>query len=838
MRRLSNVAHLYLVRLKARVVLVQEIFAVLGIAVGVALLFASQVASTSLNGSVAQLTNSVIGKATLQLEARDSNGFSDRLLSEIQSMRGVRNAVPVLEQRIGLVGPTGSENVDLIGVEPRMAHLVSPVLLHFSAGQLAHQRALALPSSVARATGAGPLQTVHLQIGATLVASLVATELTGRDIGALANSPVAIAPLSYAQALTGMQHRITRVLVQPQPGVAHEVNRALLELAGGHINVEPADFDSTVFDQAAGPINQSTSTFAAICALVGFMFAYSSMLLTVHLRQGLVRELRRNGATRLHVVQALLFDALVLGVLASVFGLALGELLSVTVFHSNAGYLSFGFPVGSRRIVSWQSVLVAVCGGLLAASIGVLTPLRDIWTRTRRTEPARARETPRAWTLSMVLVGFTCLGITTLVLVTAPQLAVLGVSLLVLALICLLAPLLDGFLVIVDRLPEAIFAGANRIAVVQLRERGSRARSLAIAATGAVAVFGSVTIQGSHKDLQSGLDRLFHEVTSASSLWVLPFGPHNLLATTPFHAAILPKLQQLPGVRSVGIYRGSLLEYGDRRVWVLAPPSDARMPIPSRQLVDGNAAVANVELHDRGWAVLSQSLALHNHLRVGQSFTLPAPRPIRLKLAALSTNLGWPPGAVILNSDDYARAWGSADPSAYEIMLAHGYAASQVQTEIQRVLGSARGLTVETAQQRDELQQTASRQGLERLTQISTLVLLAGLLATSTAMGAMIWQRRRRFARLKVQGYVTGTLWAALMCESASLLTVGCLLGAGLGIYGQLLLGHALLSVTGMPVIFSSGAATAIGSFLLVTVAGAIIVAVPGHRVASVAPRQ
>ena len=51
--RLSNIAHLYVVRLKARVVLVQELFAVLGIAVGVALLFASQVASTSLDGSVA-----------------------------------------------------------------------------------------------------------------------------------------------------------------------------------------------------------------------------------------------------------------------------------------------------------------------------------------------------------------------------------------------------------------------------------------------------------------------------------------------------------------------------------------------------------------------------------------------------------------------------------------------------------------------------------------------------------------------------------------------------------------------------------------------------------------
>jgi putative ABC transport system permease protein len=835
-RRLANVAHLYVVRLKARAVLVQEVFAVLGIAVGVALLFASQVASASLNGSVAQLTSSVIGKATLQLEARDSQGFSEDLLYQVRHTPGVRTAVPVLEQRVGMIGPAGSENVDLIGVEPGMVHLQSPLLLSFSASQLAHQEALALPSSVVGATGAGPLESVHLQIGAMLKLTVVATELTSREIGALADSPMAIAPLPYAQRLTGMRGRVTRILVEPQPGAQRRVNAALLNLAGGRLNVEPADFDSTVFDQAAGPINQSTSAFAAICALVGFMFAYSSMLLTVHLRQGLVRELRRNGATRLHTVQALLFDALVIGVLASVIGLALGELLSVTVFRSNNGYLSFGFPVGSRRIVTWECILLAVGGGLLAASIGVLTPLRDIWTRTRRTEPAQVRETPLAWTLGMILVGLLSLAVTTVVLVKAPQSAVIGVSLLIVAMLCLLPPLLDRFLVVVDRLPEAIFAGANRLAVIQLREKGGRARSLAIAATGAIAVFGSVTIQGSHKNLQSGLDRLFHEVTSASSLWVLPFGSQNLLATNSFHGTLLPKLRGLPGVRSVGVYRGSLLEYGDRRVWVLAPPPDAKVPIPAGQVVNGNTTVADLELHDGGWAVLSQSLALQNHLHIGQSFTLPAPHPTNLKLAAMSTNLGWPPGAVILNSADYVRAWGTADPSAYEIALASGYTAQQVRGEIQDALGPTSGLTVETSRQRDELQRNASRQGLGRLGQMSTLVLLAGLLATATAMGAMIWQRRRRFARLKVQGYVTGVLWAALICESASLLIVGCLMGAVFGVYGQLLLSHALLSVTGMPVIFSSRALMAIGSFLLVTVAGAIIVAVPGYRVASAPP--
>ena len=75
-------------------------------------------------------------------------------------------------------------------------------------------------------------------------------------------------------------------------------------------------------------------------------------------------------------VQALLFDALVLGVRGLAAWLALGDLLSIALFHSNPGYLSFAFPVGSQRIVTWQSVALAVGGGLLAACVGVLIPLR------------------------------------------------------------------------------------------------------------------------------------------------------------------------------------------------------------------------------------------------------------------------------------------------------------------------------------------------------------------------------------------------------------------------------------------------------------------------------
>jgi putative ABC transport system permease protein len=833
--RLSNIAHLYVVRLKARVVLVQELFAVLGIAVGVALLFASQVASTSLNGSVAQLASGVVGQSTYQLKARSPRGFGEALIGEVQSLPGVRAAVPVLEAQASLAGPHGSQSVDLIATRPGDVHLTGRLLRHISAEQLTHGHVLALPAPIASQVGVGPLEAVELQVGARVVHALVGVELTARSIGPLVDSPIALAPLSYAQKLTRMRGRITRLLVQTQPGDERRVHAGLVRLAAGRLNVEPADYEATLFNQAAAPVDQSTQTFAAICALVGFMFAYCSMLLTTDMRRGLIRELRRSGATRWETVKTLLFDALVLAAVASAVGLALGDFLSIVAFSAPPGFLSFAFPIGSQRIVTWESVLIAIGGGTLAACVGVLTPMLDVWIHATRNDTGR-RSFFSGQTAGMLAGGCACLGAATFILFAEPQSAVVGIVALIVALLLLLPLLLDLVVAGFARVQHPLGMGATTLATIELNSPKTRARSIAVAATAAVAVFGSVTILGARSNLQGGLNRSFHGIASVTDLWVAPSGAQNLFATIPFPGIATPTLARLAGVRSVSPYRGGFLEYGGRRIWVFAPPAAAPSPIPESQLVTGSLALANARLRAGGWAVISKTLATQHHLHIGQAFTLPSPRETAFRVAALTTNLGWPPGAVILNGEDYARAWESRDPGAYNVMLASGASPVAVRKEIQAVLGPMSGLTVEVARQREQAQQASSHQGLGRLTQIALLVLVAGVLATATVMGATVWQRRRRFARMKVQGYSSRTLWLALICESALLIGAGCLIGACLGVYGQLLLSQALVTVTGFPIVFSANALIASASFIVVTMVAATCVAIPGYRAAGVAP--
>ncbi len=117
----SNVLLLYWVRLRARAA--QESLAIAGIAAGVALLFASQVSSTSLQGSIGELAHGLAGNATLQLTARDPRGVAQDMVGRVRRLAGVRFAAPLLEASALASGPAGSESVELVGADQSLSAL-------------------------------------------------------------------------------------------------------------------------------------------------------------------------------------------------------------------------------------------------------------------------------------------------------------------------------------------------------------------------------------------------------------------------------------------------------------------------------------------------------------------------------------------------------------------------------------------------------------------------------------------------------------------------------------------------------------------------------------------
>ncbi len=862
--RPANLLRLYRVRLRAR--LAQECLAVLGIAAGVALLFASQVSSSSLQSSVGELTHGIAGDATLQLLARDPQGFPQSMLAQVRAIRGVRTAAPLLEADANVSGPRGSESVELVGADSSLAKLGGTLVRHAELTPFGGVGAIVLPAPLARTIGVTQFgQEATFQLAGHTATAPLYEQLHARQIGGLIGTPVALAPLGFAQELAGVGAHVSRILVQPAPGAEAHVRGALGRLAAGRLDVEPIGYDETLFAKAAAASNQSTALFAAISALVGFLFAFNAMLLTVPQRRRLIADLRRDGYTPLTVIAVLMFDALVLGVFACALGLALGEELSIHLFHSNPAFLSLAFALGSAREVSWQSVALAAGGGMMAAIVAVMSPLRDIFSRdplaaiagprhkaaaadapreagktTLRTRLLSAGGAGRAGAQRAALLplaGVACLAGATAILLAAPDAALPGMVLLFGALLMELPLALSATLALVKRLAGRITSPVAHVATMELR--AARARAMAIAATGAVAVFGSVAIQGAHGDLLAGLEGAAHDMNAFTDVWVAPAGSYNLLQTAPFRPTLQGRLQRLPGVRTVGLYRSGLLDYGERRVLVIAPPRAAVPLVPADQIVQGDPRQAAARVRAGGWVVLSRALAEEHHLHIGQAFTLPSPDPRRFRVAALSTNLSWEPGAIVMNASDYARAWGSADATAYAVTLNPGVTPNQGAREIERALAGGRGpnrfgLAVQTAAQHAARQSALSRVALARLTQIAALIPLAAVLAMAAAMGALVWQRRPRLAKLKLEGLARAELWRMILLESLLLVGVGCLTGAIFGLYGQQLADRALAEAINFPVVHSVTALAGLESLALVSATALAILALPGYIAACV----
>ena len=188
-------------------------------------------------------------------------------------------------------------------------------------------------------------------------------------VGALSRALVAVMPLARMQRLAGLPGRVTRIFVQTQPGREAAVRTRAAGARGRAARVAPADQDITLLREALRPSDLASGLFAAIGALLGFLLAFNAMLLTVPERRQAIADLRLAGTRRIAIVQMVLFQALCLGIAASLVGLLAGYLLSRGVFHQSSGYLAEAFTLGTPRSSALRSLLLAFVAGVLATCL-------------------------------------------------------------------------------------------------------------------------------------------------------------------------------------------------------------------------------------------------------------------------------------------------------------------------------------------------------------------------------------------------------------------------------------------------------------------------------------
>lgn len=807
--RLSGLLFFYRQRLSEQAA--PELFAGLGIAVAVALLFAVTVASQSITTSADDVNSALVGPASLQLRARGPEGIDEHMLDRVEALRGVEHAAPLLEQTATIVAANGaSVSVNLAGTDISLAVLdglvhTLPVATLSNAGMglsKASATALGIPRIRAQSRR-GPIVSLKLRGHATPLR--VNSVLGPESFGALSQARVAVMPLERLQALAGFPHRVTRILVQTKPGQEALVRAELTALATGRLTVAPANQDVSLLREALKPAEQASLFFAAISALLGFLFTFNAVLLTVPARRQAIADLRLNGTASSAIVQMVLFQALCLGVAATLVGLLAGYGLSVGVFAQTPNYLAKGFTLGTTTSIRTAPLLVAGLGGIFATCVASMLPLLDL-RRGRAVgavyleagEPGNALGGRVA--LRLALIAAVLVVVRLVANSLWPSLALAWCALLAIAAVLCVPLLFAGVLNAGEAIARRFQARLTLLPLALESLRETTLRSLALVATGAVALFGAVALGGARADLVQGISGFATHYSREGNLWVV--APNDNQAVTAFSSENREqRIAGLPGVRNVEALSGGLLDIGDRRVWVLAWPSHSRLELLDGEIIKGNLATAVARLRQGGWATISQQVAEEHDAGVGDTMMLPTPTgPVRVKIAAETTNFGWSPGAIVVNTDDYARAWNTTQPTALAVQTTPGANPQTVRSEIEHSLAPHNGLEVLTARAREAKMNGSVREGLSQLATISKLLVLASILAMAAALASAIWQRRTSLAELKLSGAEPRRLRRLLLLESALMLTVGAVTGAAWGIYGQIALDGYLRTTTGFPV--------------------------------------
>ena len=284
--------------------------------------------------------------------------WTNTCCGRVQQLPGVALAAPILDQNASLVGNNGRRvAVDLASAAPSLLALGGGITHSISLHDL-HVPGVILPSETAEALGlsrdasqasGGPSGRVTVELRGRASSAAVVAVLGPEALGGLSGAMAAIAPLAFVQKIAGLAGRVTRIVVTTAPGRQAEVRKELTVLAAGRLTVAPADQEVGLIEQAVAPNTEATGFFALVSGIVGLLLAFNAMLLTVPERRRMIADLRMQGVKPWQLVKLLLFQAVCLGMVASLVGLAIGDFLSARSSMRPPATWPWPFPWAQRR---------------------------------------------------------------------------------------------------------------------------------------------------------------------------------------------------------------------------------------------------------------------------------------------------------------------------------------------------------------------------------------------------------------------------------------------------------------------------------------------------------
>jgi putative ABC transport system permease protein len=734
---------------------------VLGVALGVAVVTAIDLANASASRAFSLSAEGVAGKATHRVRSATPGGLPDTLYRWLRAEQGARPSAPVVQGYAQASSDSG-RTLQVLGIDPLAEGPFRPYLASGSGIDLgafmAESRAALLAASTAQALSVAAGDSLALRVkgrpAAVRVAGLLHPD-NERSRRALSN--LLVVDLATAQALFD-ESRLSRIdLIVPSGSAGKRYLRNLRAALPDGAEIVRSEARTATLSQMTEAFNLNLQALSLLALVVGMFLIYNTMTFAVVQRRTLIGRMRALGVRRREVFGLVLGEAAAVGALGTALGLGLGVLLAqglVRLVTQTINDLYYVVSVRELALNPWTLAKGAALG-LGATVLSALGPAREAATAPVGEVLQRSQEESRFRSrVGRLALGGLALGVVCAALLLVPSRSIVVSYLALLALLlgaALVVPLLVvGFARAARPLAERAFGVIGRMAARGLRQTLSRT-AVALAAL-LVAVAATVGVGVMVQSFRSTVSAWLNYSLRAD-VYVQAPSPVFRRATTALDSSSVARIKQTDGV--AGTYSVRNVRVGSEvgRVELAVIEPGPRTPQTFRFKRGEPSAIWDSFEQGKN-VIVSEPFAFRHDVAVGDTLRLRTDRGRRaFTVRGVFYDYASDQGTAMMSRSVYDRFYDDPNVSGVALYAAEGLAVNALIERLRRQAGgSGQRLVIRS-------NRTLRRTSLKIFDRTFTvtavlrfLVVIVAFIGVLSALMALQLERGREWAVLRASG--------------------------------------------------------------------------------------
>lgn len=774
-----------------------SLLTLIGIALGVAVVVAMDVVNDSALRSFQKANQIIAGSSTHKIYSDDKT-FSETLYTELKVRQGIESAIPLLNAEVSLQLGVKVQAYQLIGLDLLAVRSQQKIK---SSNANPTLELLTVPNTGLMLTSTA--KSLDVALGSQVLVhstsksahiKIIGFINPGNELQAHFLSNAIITDLATAQEILDMPGKLSSIeLTLPDSiGGKRQLNEIKTLLQTNQFIVSSQSRSNALADMTKA-FRTNLFALSLLALLIGMLLIYNTMVFSVVRRRQFIATLRTIGVTRQQIFFSILFEAFVIGILATLMGWWAGltlakELLSLVTLTINDLY----FTLEVMQItLDWGNAAKALSLGIGATLLSAWLPA---WEATRAVpglalhrstlEAGRLRHYNVAAVIGLVLIACSA------ALLTIPSRS-LGLGFMALFLgvfgFALSTPKLATMLLSVLETPiKKCFGLVGNLATRSIQRSLSRT-GIAIAAL-CVAISVTIGIGIMIDSFRSSVESWLWRSLTADLYLRINTGRSNTGFSTQF-IELLKSREEVSALRQGRLQRVETA-IDTKRVYIL----DADLSgFQNYHFKQGDAKGAWRKFQQGQGVLVSEPYAYRHQLKLGD--------PVKLFVHGSSDSLpvlgiyydyASDLGTVVIDRNTYERRQGPVSMNSIALTL---HANVDINSFIQSLRNSNQlpeGLEVRSAKTiRDKSLQLFDRTFTitALLRMVAIVVAMVGILC---ALLSIQLERAREIAMLRANGLTVVQLWAIVSAETGLIGLIAGLLALPLGTLMAMALTHVI----------------------------------------------